>query len=95
MVDINQYPHDSNLALNCVLIETSRDRRLTPTLYVQADKCGRENKNKFFLAFMALLVSRKLVKEVLVSFLMVGHTHEGEYPVSEYRYPVIFSFWAI
>lgn len=44
----------------------------------QADNCGRENKNKFFLSFMALLVAKRIVKEVLISFLMVGHTHEGK-----------------
>ena len=76
MVDANEYPHDSNLTLTCLLralYETARDNRLTSTqtLYVQADNCGRENKNRFFLSIMAVLVARGIVKEIIVSFLMV------------------------
>ncbi len=81
MVDINQYPHDSNLTLNCLLkalTVTATENRLNPTLYVQADNCGRENKNRYILGFMALLVARGIVKEIIISFLMVGHTHEGK-----------------
>ena len=80
MVDLNQYPHDSNLTLNVllhVLTQEAKNQMLTPTLYIQLDNCGRENKNKFVFALLALLVARGFVKDVLVSFLMVGHTHEG------------------
>lgn len=81
MVDVNQYPHDSNMTLTCLmtaLTETASNHQLSPTLYVQADNCGRENKNKYVLGFLALLVARGIVKEALISFLMVGHTHEGK-----------------
>ena len=46
---------------------------------VSADNCGRENKDRFVLGCMDLLVARQIVKEVVVSFpIMVGHTHEGK-----------------
>lgn len=80
MIDMNQYPHDSNLTINCLLrglVLQASEGRLTPKLYVQLDNCIRENKNKYFISTMALLVKHQLVKEVTMSFLMVGHTHEG------------------
>ena len=82
MIDMNQWPHDSNLTINCLLetlLEEASDGQLTPILYVQLDNCGRENKNKFFIGIMALMVVLGLVKEVTMSFLMVGHTHEGKF----------------
>ena len=39
---------------------------------------GRENKNQYVMALLALLVARGFIKEIIVSFLMVGHTHEGD-----------------
>lgn len=80
-LDLMQYPHDSNLTLNCLLralVSTASGGCLTRKLYIQLDNCGRENKNKYFLACMALLVKNAIVEEVLISFLMVGHTHEGK-----------------
>ncbi len=46
------------------------------TLYVQADNCSRENKNRYFMSYFEMLVARGVVKDVYVSFLPVGHTHE-------------------
>ena len=45
-------------------------------LYLQLDNCSRENKNRYVLAYLALLVHRKVFQEVEISFLPVGHTHE-------------------
>ena len=39
----------------------------------------RENKNKYMMGTWAYAVAKGLVKEVVISFLMVGHTHEGKY----------------
>lgn len=39
---------------------------LPPTLYVQADNCFRENKNKFVLAFCEMLVWKNIFKEVSI-----------------------------
>ncbi|XP_045208259.2 uncharacterized protein LOC123560063 [Mercenaria mercenaria] len=78
-LDCNQYPHDTNLVLSCLLkllVKESREGQLPPTLFVQLDNTCRENKNKFFLGMMAFLVKKRFVREVWISFLIVGHTHE-------------------
>ncbi|KAK3087076.1 hypothetical protein FSP39_001333 [Pinctada imbricata] len=49
---------------------------LPEILYVQADNCARENKNKFVLPFCELLVQLSVFREVHLSFLQVGYTHE-------------------
>uniref|UniRef100_A0A8W8JJX8 DUF7869 domain-containing protein n=1 Tax=Magallana gigas TaxID=29159 RepID=A0A8W8JJX8_MAGGI len=54
----------------------SKGKSLPPVLYLQADNCFRENKNKFVLSFLELLVRRRIFYEVQLSFLHVGHTHE-------------------
>ena len=80
-IDILQWPHDSNLTLNCLLeglVRASNDGRLPPKLYIQLDNCGRENKNRYFLGMVAILVKRQIVSEATMGFLMVGHTHEGK-----------------
>lgn len=90
-LDFLEYPHDSNLTLNCLLralVITARDGHLPSKLCLQMDNCGRENKNKFFLGCMALLVKMGIVDEILISFLMVGHTHEGNV-----RLFIPHSFW--
>jgi hypothetical protein len=51
-------------------------KRRAPTLYLQADNCFKENKNKFVLAFCALLVLIGWFHDVYLSFLPKGHTHE-------------------
>jgi hypothetical protein len=46
------------------------------TLYLQADNCYRENKNRFMLAFCSLLVYLGVFDSVQLSLLPPGHTHE-------------------
>lgn len=80
VLDFNEYPHDANWTINCLLHSLSKEVvscSLPPVLYVQLDNCWRENKNKYFLGMMGLLVKRGVIREVVLSFLMVGHTHEG------------------
>jgi hypothetical protein len=64
-VDLYQYPHDSNLTIN-ILIRTLNEleKPLPPVLYLQLDNCFRENKNKFVMAFCALLVKFKFFSKV-------------------------------
>ncbi|CAH1252417.1 Hypp9281 [Branchiostoma lanceolatum] len=79
LIDLSQYPHDSNLAMNSllhILVSEANNGPLPPTLNVQVDNCGRENKNRFFLGLMAFLVKTDYFEEITVNFLMVGHTHE-------------------
>ncbi|CAC5375163.1 unnamed protein product [Mytilus coruscus] len=80
-LDLCQYPHDSNLTLNILLFvleEISRmmGNKLPPIRYLQADNCWRENKNKYIISFCELLVHLQIFREVHLSFLVVGHTHE-------------------
>ena len=45
-------------------------------LYLQLDNTCKQNKNRFLIGFLGLLVYRDIFQEILVSFLPVGHTHE-------------------
>lgn len=40
-------------------------------------RCSRENKNRYLLVYVVFLVQWKLLNEMLVSFLPIGHTHEN------------------
>lgn len=63
-------------AVHRYLMDRSLSGSPPPKLYVQVDNCTRENKNRFFLGYIECLVRWHLFKEVEVSFLPVGHTHE-------------------
>lgn len=73
-IDINEFPHDPNLTCTCLinaLIDRSTDNCLPPTIYLQCDNCGRENKNKFLLGFLCYLCIKGYVREVSDLFLHV------------------------
>ncbi len=75
--DVFEFPNDSNLTCNILLkILELHKESLPPVLYVQMDNCAGQNKNRYVLAFLSLLVELGIFKKVKVSFLMVGHTHE-------------------
>lgn len=63
-------------AVHRFLTDTSRVSDLPRVFYVQVDNCTRENKNRFFMAFIECLVAWSVFEEVEVGFLPVGHTHE-------------------
>jgi len=65
--DFMQYPHDCNLTLTsllCTLHEIVKKGQLPRYLRLQMDNCVRENKNKYVLGFLALLVQRRIFLEV-------------------------------
>lgn len=69
-VDLLQFPHDSNLTIT-ILINVLQNfielrQSLPENLYLQMDNTSRENKNRFVLAFCALLVELKIFKKVCV-----------------------------
>jgi hypothetical protein len=74
------HKHDSNQVVTSimeVIKDVKRRRgRLPPYLRIQADNCGRENKNVYILALCGTLVALGIFKEIQLSFLIVGHTHE-------------------
>ncbi len=63
-------------SLHRFLMDRSLYSQVPPTLYLQFDNCTRENKNRFFLSYVECLVRWRVFKQVEVSFLPVGHTHE-------------------
>ena len=77
----SHHKHDSNQVVTSIMhvIDDVRARlggKLPPVLRIQADNCGRENKNQYMFFFCAVLVGLKYFAEVYLSFLLVGHTHE-------------------
>ena len=74
------HKHDSKQVITSIMkvLEDVRRRhiKLLPYLHIQADNCGRENKNVYILALCAMMVALGIFKEVQLSFLLVGHIHE-------------------
>jgi hypothetical protein len=54
----------------------ARQGKLSSVLRIQADNYGRENKNIYMFGYCTVLVAQGYFKEVQLSFLIVGHTHE-------------------
>lgn len=48
--------------------------KLPEHLAIQADNCG-ENKNKYMMAYLSLLIELGYFLTIRLSFLIVGHTH--------------------
>ena len=75
------HKHDRNQVVTSIMhiLEDVCNRRgdiLPPKLRIQADNCGRENKNQYMFALCAALVAFKYFAEVHLSFLIVEYTHE-------------------
>ena len=49
---------------------------LSKKLFLQLDNSTKDNKNRYVMPFCSLLTAKKVFKEVIVGFLIVGHTHE-------------------
>lgn len=58
------------------LNETVKDKPLPPTLYLHLDNCWRENKNRYVVSFLHLLVDKGVFDKIKLGFLPVGHTHD-------------------
>ena len=80
---VDNFPKDSNVTAT-VLLEALKDLQKIKgpkyehprNLYLQLDNCSGENKNRFFLTFLALLIQLGVFDRIKLSFLQVGHTHE-------------------
>jgi len=74
------YPNihnDSNLTVHAIQhILNTWEGPLPPVLYVQLDNTSRENKNKYTMAYLNMLVEKGIFKKIKVGFLLVGHTHD-------------------
>jgi hypothetical protein len=49
---------------------------LPGTFFLQMDNCGKDNKNRLILGLASFLVKISAFETVVLSFLIVGHTHE-------------------
>eukprot|EP00968_Pinguiococcus_pyrenoidosus_P018565 scaffold1954_cov268-Pinguiococcus_pyrenoidosus.AAC.2 len=73
-----EIPSDADTAISCLadaLQRTKAAGKLHSSLHLQIDG-GSENASKTMIAFLSHVVALGLVKRVVVSRLVVGHTHE-------------------
>jgi hypothetical protein len=71
-LDDGRFGKDTNLTINAVLKTLLRyTNSNADVLYLQADNCGGENKNRHFFAFASFLVHIGLFRKVKVYFIYV------------------------
>ena len=51
-------------------------KKFPPVLYLQLDNTWKDNKNRYVFGYAGMLVRTGVFKNVVVSFLPKGHTHE-------------------
>ena len=66
VVDLFQWPHDTNLTLNVLLLVLARRTSIPDVLYIQMDNCYRENKNQFVISFLAVLIKCGVFNKVRI-----------------------------
>ena len=75
----DDYESDANHiieAIHRVLFRRKAERRkLPPVLFIVTNNCTRENKNRYLLSYLELLVRNDVFEEVHLCFLPIGHTH--------------------
>lgn len=79
---LDWWSHDANLTISFLwdhLSKVLRSGHSTHTLYLNADNCARENKNKWMFSFLCLLVHKEIFKIIEYHFLPPGHSHEKAY----------------
>ena len=80
LISLDQWPSNQNFIISGLMQHITRymdsTGRHPSTLYLQLDNCCPTNKNRIMLAWAACLVKHGWFKEVHLSYLMVGHTHE-------------------
>ena len=77
----SHHKHDSNQIVTSIMnviddVRTRRGGKLPPMLSIQANNCGRENKNQYIFVFCTVLVGLRYFAKVYLSFFLVEHTHE-------------------
>ena len=73
------WTHDANLHLSFLYVYIQKMKQqnlLGRNLIIQMDNCWRDNKNKFFLGFAAVLVEKKIFSSVEIYYLQPGHSHD-------------------
>lgn len=76
----HQWSKDPNMVISLLYQHIhdhlSDSNKHSKTLYLQADNCAAENKHQWMLAFLSLLVYKKIFIDIYLGFLPTGHTHE-------------------
>jgi hypothetical protein len=76
----DRLPSDSSMTIEFIILlleEMAANNNLPSTLYIQLDNTTRENKNRYVVSFLHMLVHFGIISyKVKLSFLPVGHTHE-------------------
>lgn len=75
---VTEFTKETNTNIEVLRRTLDAQDMLPPTLILQLDNTWQENKNSRFFAFLAELVETKVFHQVIVNFLIVGHTHEGQ-----------------
>merc|ERR1719318_34743 len=77
-INHDQFENGSNMIISIVykmILDFLNDHKfLPPILFLNLDNCGRENKNRYLLAFCCALVELDIFSEIVIYFLIVGHT---------------------
>lgn len=64
LLDLFQWPHDSNLTMNALWHALLRRERIPDICFLQMDNCYRENKNQYVFLFLALLIKAEIFRKV-------------------------------
>lgn len=79
LVGVDNVKYGTNVTietLHHVLQDQAASGDLPDCLYLQLDNTGRQCKSRFMFGWLGCLVKWGMFKDVYVSFLPVGHTHE-------------------
>lgn len=70
--DLFEYPHDPNLTITVPMevLKSFKDN-LAVVLYLQLDNCWKENKNKYVMFFLALMVEQMVFDKVTQFFIYI------------------------
>jgi hypothetical protein len=77
-INFSNVHNDSNLTIHVIQdVLNGWEGDLPPVFYLQLDNyTSKENKNKFLIAYLHMLVEWGVFKKIKVGFLMVGDTHD-------------------
>lgn len=94
------WPHDANLHISflfCYLRDLKEKGKLGRNLMMQMDNCWRDNKNQWFLGFMAHLIELKWFRSVEIYYLLPGHSHDmvdrACFSPLGWKFRVISTYW--
>lgn len=86
-INHNQYEQGSNMIITIIyhLLQSFllEHKKFPKYLHINADNCGRENKNRYVFTYLAALVELGIFSEITMDFLVVGHTGKNTHTQEE------------